>query len=49
MNAIASLSRDTTLGLLDVAQIAVFVFGFFFLVGWIAEETTKDHPWKKMC
>lgn len=47
MDAVASLSRDTTLGLLDVAQIAVFVFGLFFLVGWIAEETTKDHPWNR--
>jgi hypothetical protein len=46
MGAVASLSREATLCALDMAQIAVFVFGFFFLIGWIAEETAKD-PWRK--
>lgn len=47
MGAVASLSREATLCALDVAQIAVFLFGLFFLVGWIAEETAKEDPWKK--
>ncbi|HUO06404.1 MAG TPA: hypothetical protein VMU16_14495 [Candidatus Binataceae bacterium] len=47
MGVVSSLSRDATLSGLTVAQIAVFVFGFFFLIGWIAEETTKEHRWKK--
>src|ERR1700733_7755724 len=45
MSAVISLSRETTAYSLDMAEIAVFVFGFFFLVGWIAEETTKDNRW----
>jgi hypothetical protein len=47
MGAVASLSREATLCALDFAQVAVFLFGFFFLVGWIAEETAKEDPWKK--
>jgi hypothetical protein len=46
MGAVASLSRDATLWGLDLAQVGVFVFGFFFLLGWIAEETTK-HRWRR--
>jgi hypothetical protein len=46
MGAVASLSRGATLCALDIAQLGVFIFGFFFLVGWIAEETTKER-WKR--
>jgi hypothetical protein len=47
MGAVSSLSRESTTLLLDIAQIGVFVFGFFFLGGWIAEETTKEHRWNR--
>lgn len=47
MGAVASLSREATLWGLDIAQIGVFLFGFFFLAGWIAEETTKEHRWNR--
>jgi hypothetical protein len=47
MGAVASLSRGTRLFALEIAQIGIFIFGFFFLVGWIAEETTKEHRWNK--
>jgi hypothetical protein len=46
MGAVSSISRSTTLSALHIAEIAVFIFGFFFLVGWIAEETTKSVRWK---
>jgi hypothetical protein len=45
--AVASLSKGATLRALDIALIGIIVFGVFFLVGWIAEETTKEHRWNK--
>src|SRR5665811_2092847 len=44
--AVSSLSRSATFCALHVAEIGVIVFGFFFLLGWISEETNKTSPWK---
>src|SRR6267378_715611 len=46
MGAVSSLSRAATFSALHFAEIAVIVFGFFFLVGWISEETNKTSRWK---
>src|SRR6266851_1609162 len=47
MGAVASLSRGATLCALDIALVGIFVLGLFFLVGWVADETTKEHRWNK--
>ena len=47
MGTLASLSKSATLTGLHIAEMAVLLFGFAFLMGWIAEEFTKSENWKK--
>jgi hypothetical protein len=41
-----SLSRAGTITGLHWSELAVLIFGFLFLAGWILEEFTKSERWK---